>query len=137
MICLDTTVLIDQFRSRGSPEAPVQAALRALAGEAVGVPVIVAGEYLEGAALVSDARLAEARRYLATLRLLPVEGETALIYARLAAALRARQALGGRSQNDLWIAATALRHGARLLTRNPADFAGIPSLEVVGYGQRV
>jgi predicted nucleic acid-binding protein len=41
--------------------------------------------------------------------------------------------LAGRSQNDLWTAATARQHGARLLTRNAAHFAGTPNLEILDY----
>jgi predicted nucleic acid-binding protein len=36
---------------------------------------------------------------------------------------------------DLWIAATARCYGARVLTRNAADFERIPGLEVLGYGE--
>lgn len=55
------------------------------------------------------------------------------IYGRIVAFLRRKNGLAGRSQNDLWIAATARCHGARVLTRNAADFKGIPDLEVLGY----
>lgn len=46
---------------------------------------------------------------------------------------RAARLLAGRSHNDLWIAASGCALGARLLTRNPRDFAGIDGLEVLGY----
>jgi predicted nucleic acid-binding protein len=32
---------------------------------------------------------------------------------------------------DAWIAATALTHGLKLITHNPADFRGIPGLTVI------
>ena len=69
-----------------------------------------------------------------TRRICGIDLETAAIYARLVARLRKQGKLGGRSQNDLWIAATAISEGAELLTRNPADFYGIEGLEVRGYG---
>jgi predicted nucleic acid-binding protein len=36
-----------------------------------------------------------------------------------------------RQDNDLWIAATALRHGLPLVTHNIRDFADIPDLTVI------
>lgn len=35
--------------------------------------------------------------------------------------------------NDLWIAATALAHGLRLVTRNTQHFRRVPRLEVMEY----
>ena len=35
---------------------------------------------------------------------------------------------------DAWIAATALRHDAALLTHNAADFADVPGLNVITHG---
>jgi tRNA(fMet)-specific endonuclease VapC len=35
--------------------------------------------------------------------------------------------------HDLLIAATALRHGAALVTRNVAEFSRVPGLEVVNW----
>jgi predicted nucleic acid-binding protein len=54
---------------------------------------------------------------------------------RIAAALRKAKKLAGRSENDIWIAATARSLGARLLTRNAQDFRGIDGLEVLSYGR--
>ena len=38
--------------------------------------------------------------------------------------------------NDLWIAATALAHSMPEVTRNSAQFARVPGLDVVAYGPR-
>jgi predicted nucleic acid-binding protein len=35
---------------------------------------------------------------------------------------------------DAWIAATAVRHGASLLTHNPKDYVDIPGLNVISEG---
>lgn len=134
MIAIDTTVLIDEFRAKGSPLAPVNRELLQLANEPLVVPAVVAGEFLDGAWMVSKERAEQAMRLLRTRRICGINLETAAIYARLVARLRKQGKLGGRSQNDLWIAATAISEGAVLLTRNPADFSGIESLEVRGYG---
>lgn len=59
------------------------------------------------------------------------DAETVAAYARLYAQCRQeRRAIGPA---DLWIAATALRHGVPLITRNQRAFAGLPGLEIVGY----
>jgi len=134
MICINTTVLIDEFRARGSRDAPVNRVLLAHGAEILIVPAIAAGEFLDGAAVVSEQRLHEALDVLRRRRVVDVDLETAQHYGRIAAHLRREKLLAGRSQNDLWIAATARCHGARVLTRNASDFEGIPGLEVVGYG---
>ncbi|MCX6867855.1 MAG: type II toxin-antitoxin system VapC family toxin [Verrucomicrobia bacterium] len=135
MICIDTTVLIDEFRARGSRDAPVNRALLTYGAEILIVPVIVAGEFLDGAAMVSEQRFHESLGILRRRRVVSADLETAQHYGRIAAFLRRDKNLAGKSQNDLWIAATARCHGARVLTRNASDFEGIPELEVVGYGE--
>ncbi len=134
MICIDTTVLIDEFRARGNRDAPVNRALLAHGAENLIVPVIAAGEFLDGAAMVSEERLQASLKILMQRRVVSADLETAQHYGRIVAFLRQEQALAGKSQNDLWIAATARCHGARVLTRNASDFEQIPGLEVLGYG---
>lgn len=133
MICVDTTVLIDEFRARGNRDAAVNQALIAHGAESLIVPAVAAGEFLDGAAMVSEQRVLEVLEVLRRRRVVGSDLETAQHYARIAAQLRRDKSLAGRSQNDLWIAATARCHGARVLTRNAADFGGIHGLEVVGY----
>ena len=134
MICIDTTVLIDEFRARGNRDAPVNRALLAHGAEILIVPAIAAGDFLDGAAMVSEQRLHESLQVLRRRRIASADLETAQHYGRIAAHLRQEKLLGGRSHNDLWIAATARCHGAKILTRNAADFERIPGLEVLGYG---
>lgn len=136
MICADTTVLIDEFRARGNPEAPVNAALRRHAGELLFVPAAAAGEFLDGAASVSDTRCQEALMLLRQRRVVAADLEVAEHYGRIVSTLRKAKALAGRSHNDMWIAATAFALGARVLTRNAADFAAIPGLTVLAYDKR-
>jgi predicted nucleic acid-binding protein len=134
VICIDTTVLIDEFRARGDLTAPVNRALLAHAAETLIVPVAAAGEFLDGAAMVSLVRFQQTLKLLRLRRVVPADLELAREYGRLVSDLRQRKLLVGRSHNDLWIAATARVHGAALLTRNEADFEGIKSLEVICYG---
>ena len=133
MICIDTTVLIDEFRARGNPEAAVNRVLLSHGAETLVVPAVSAGEFLDGAAMVSDRRFEEALDILRRRQVVSADLETAWHYGRLVAGLRRAGRLVGKSQNDLWIAATARAHGARLLTRNTADFADFPGLDVLGY----
>lgn len=55
--------------------------------------------------------------------------QTCEIWARVTAECMSRGR--PRQDNDLWIAATALRHGLPLVTHNRRDFADIPDLTVV------
>ncbi len=135
MICIDTTVLIDEFRARGSRDAPVNRALLTYGAEILIVPAIAVGEFLDGAAMVSEQRFHESLGIMRRRRVVSADLETAQHYGRIVAFLRREKDLAGRSQNDLWIAATARCHGARVLTRNAADFEGIPELDVLGYGE--
>lgn len=135
MICVDTTVLIDEFRAKGDTAAAVNRTLLALGAELLIVPVIAAGEFLDGAAMVSENLLRESMKWLGRRRVVGADMETARHYGKITAELRWRKLLPGRSQNDLWIAATALSKGATLMTRNAADFEGIPGLTVLGYGR--
>lgn len=133
MICLDTTVLIDEFRAKGDPDAPVNRTLLAHSGEACIVPVIAAGEFLDGARMISEERFQQSILWFRSRKVVPITFETAAGYGRIVSFLRKNTRLCGPSQNDLWIAATAKEHGAILMTRNKGDFEGIPGLEVVGY----
>lgn len=59
---------------------------------------------------------------------LPVDEAVAVSYGLLAAAVVEAGRQPRRRSLDLMIAATAHAHGARLLTRNPDDFAGLEGL---------
>lgn len=134
MICVDTTVLIDEFRARGNPEAPVNRALLAHSTETLMVPVVAAGEFLDGAAMVSDERFLQAVAWLQRRRSAGISFDSARVYGKIVSQLRRGGKLPGRSHNDLWIAAIALDCGAALLTRNGVDFDDITGLRVLGYG---
>lgn len=135
MICLDTTVLIDEFRARGDTKAAVNQALLAHGSENLIVPVVAAGEFLDRAAMVSEQRFQDALLVLRQRKIAGVDLETAQHYGRIVVWLRQRKALAGKSQNNLWIGATAKKHGAKLITRNARDFDAVSGLEVLGYAQ--
>ncbi|MCB8916096.1 MAG: PIN domain-containing protein [Thermoleophilales bacterium] len=99
----------------------------------IGVSVITAAELELGVLRAVDSesrasRLATLSRVRSTFPLLPVDPETGSLFARLAdAALREGRKL---RRHDTWIAATALRHGAPVVTQDK-DFSKFDSVEVI------
>jgi predicted nucleic acid-binding protein len=133
MICVDTTFLVDLWRTRHVPKSGARLVLEEYSGETFAVPAHAAGEFLEGGAAIGPGRL---KQSLALLRLFAVGDvtlETARAYALIVAELRSGLGLTGRSKPDLWIAAWAVHHGAPLATRNIKHFKGIRGLELLEY----
>ncbi len=60
-----------------------------------------------------------------------VDQTTGETFGRLAAQLDRAGTPSTHRVHDVWIAALAIQHGFRVLTRNPRDFADIPGLDVV------
>ena len=95
------------------------------------ISIISVGEVLEG---IYGGRNVDAteRAFDALLDIIPVrdlDRETMQIYALTRASLRRSGSLIG--DNDLLIAATALRHGLTLVTRNCRHFDRIPDLRIL------
>jgi predicted nucleic acid-binding protein len=95
--------------------------------------VITAAELELGVLRASDPdaraiRLSTLSRVQATYPLLPIDAEIASCFARIASAERSR----GRRlrRHDTWIAATALRHGAAIVTQD-ADFSSFDEVPVL------
>ena len=111
-LCLDTSAY-SNFR-RGESQV-VEHVDRA---EWVGVPSIVIGELRAGFLIGSrtDENIGELEEFLShsAVEIVPVDEHVAQIYGEIFADLRAR----GRPlpTNDIWIAASAVRAGATLLT---------------------
>jgi len=133
MICLDTTFLVQLWRHREDADHPVHQFLSANPSETFVVPVVAAGEFLEGAAHVSQARLRDAVRFLALFSLGQATLDTARHYACIAADLRSRNLLAGSSKADVWIAAWCVENGAPLATRNVKHFSQVRDLVVEPY----
>ena len=136
MICVDTTFLVDLWRTRDLPNSPTKDLLNAKPGVEFIVPAHAAGEFLEGGAAVSPKRLEESLAFLRLFRIGAVDVETAYRYATIVAELRRTAALTERSKPDLWIAAYAIQHAAPLVTRNTKHFTDIPGLELIEYSGR-
>jgi predicted nucleic acid-binding protein len=120
---VDTSVFVAQETGRELGELP----------EEIAVSVITAAELELGVLRATEPnaraiRLATLSRVQATYPLLPVDPEVASCFARLAATELTR----GRRlrRHDTWIAATALRHGAAVITQD-ADFSSFDEVAVV------
>jgi hypothetical protein len=119
----DTSIFIAQETGRELGEIP----------EEIAVSVITAAELELGVLRATEpnaraTRLATLSRVQATYPLLPVDPEVASCFARIASAELSR----GRRlrRHDTWIAATALRHGAVILTQD-VDFSAFEDVRVI------
>jgi tRNA(fMet)-specific endonuclease VapC len=128
MACLlDTSVLIDA--ERGGQ------ALDGISGdEEQLVSVITASEFLHGIHRAVDdgvrmRRIAFVERALARFEVIPIDLEVARVHAEVRARLQAAGEIVG--MHDLWIAATALKHGLQVATTNARDFERVPGLSVL------
>lgn len=124
-VLLDTCVLSELRRPTGHPR--VRRAIDVLDDADLFVSVISIGEILKGIALLRESRRKRAlEAWLRTLerdfadRLLSIDLETCRIWGEVTAA--AQKAGRAVHAADGLIAATALRHGLRVMTRNTADF---------------
>lgn len=128
-LSIDTTLLIDLQRERASGrEGAAHALLRAESGSELCLSTVALGEIAEGFGDPEHPFLTLVRR---SHTLLPVDEEVSLAYGALARHLRRDGRLIGT--NDLWIAATSLRHGLPLVTADAGHFGRIEGLEVLGY----
>ena len=118
----DTTFFIDlaaEMRAR-SP-GPCRELLQKHRHQTKRVSVITLGEFAVGAPTAYTLRFFRGYQPLA------LGTATAISAGRLQASLDFEM-----GENDLWIAATALRFGWSLVTRDKS-FARVPGLKVVGY----
>jgi len=125
-VLLDTCVISELQREKG--DARVRARVDAIRSRDLFLSVISVGELTKGVALLARGMKKEAlREWLLALeqdyaeRILPVDAETARIWGELTATARGR----GKTVSacDGIIAATAIRHGVHVMTRNVSDFA--------------
>jgi len=119
----DTSVFVAQESGRKLGTVP----------ELIAVSVITAAELELGVLRAEDEssrarRLATLSRVRATFPLLQIDPEIASCFARLAS----KELNKGRKlrRHDTWIAATALRHGASVLTQDE-DFTSFSEVETI------
>ena len=124
-VLLDTCVLSELRRPKGHPG--VRQAVDALKEEELFVSLISIGEILKGVSLLRESPKRRAlETWLKTLerdygdRVLPIDLETSRLWGEFTAS--AQKAGRVVQATDGLIAATALRHGLRVMTRNTTDF---------------
>ena len=128
-LSIDASFLIDLERERlGAQEGAAYRFLRREPAAELCLATTALGELTEGFGGPAHPALGAIRRCH---RLLPVDEDVALAYARVARELRAGGHLLGT--NDLWVAATSLRHGLPLVTSDVERFRRVGGLEVLGY----
>lgn len=129
-VAFDTTFLIDfqRERTRGETGGPAHAFLGADPDLELLLPATALGEFAEGFDDPEDPVLRTVRELHV---LLPIDEETALAYGRITRALRATGTLIGT--NDLWIAATSVRHEVPLVTANVAELRRVEGIQILPY----
>jgi predicted nucleic acid-binding protein len=119
----DTSIFIAEETGRELGDLP----------ERIAVSVVTAAELELGVLRAADnrtqaIRLGTLSRIQSTFQMLPIDAEVASCFARIAAAQLGK---GKRlRRHDTWIAATALRHRAAVVTQD-ADFSDFDEIEVI------
>ncbi len=129
---LDTNACIMHLRGRHPQLTQRWGQHRA---EDLAIPLTVYAELLVGAEKSGQPErvLREIERLLEAHEIVELTEEVAEHYARIRADLEARGAVIGG--NDLWIAATALAHGATLVTNNTGEFSRVTGLTIEDWTQ--
>ena len=124
-VLLDTCTLAELRKS--SPDAGVVAAVQAIPDAQLFVSVLSVGEIAKGIGLLAAGKKRESiAAWLAALesqfsdRLLGIDAQTAKLWGELTA--RAQKKGTVIPATDGLLAATALRHGLSVMTRNETDF---------------
>jgi len=129
MYVLDTNTVLDYFRGKGR----VAPNLLAVPPSEVALPAIAAYEVWVGVlgSRAAARRQSQYEQFLAVVAVLPFDAAV----SRRAAELRRGLEHKGQSIGplDTLIAATALAHGATLVTRNVREFGRVPGLQVVNW----
>ena len=128
LIAADTTFLIDLQRESPPVMEAIRGFLQKHREDEFCVSVTALGEFAAGFPDSNDPAYQAVR---SRLEVINHDAEDALAYAGIFRALKQRGMLIGA--NDLWIAASAIRHGAALVTRNSQEFQRIPGLKVLTY----
>jgi predicted nucleic acid-binding protein len=125
----DTTFLIDVEReTKRNRQGPARSFLSQNPNSPLFVSIISVGEFAEG---FESSRETDCWTCLQLYTILTLDREIAWRAGQLSRQLRVTGQLVG--DNDLWIAATALRHGLNLVTANTNHFRRIPGISVATY----
>lgn len=130
-VIIDTSIWIDVERGRLAPGD-----VAAVTGQEpvyLAPPVLAELQYGVQRATTPGQRQKRASAF-ARIRRKPcliIDGETGEVFGRLAADLDASGTPHAYRVQDLWLAALAVQHGLKVLTRNVKDFEGIPGVQII------
>ena len=129
-LSIDTTFLIDLQRERraGRGDGEAHTFLQERPDAELQLSVVALGEFAEGFPSAEHPTVRAMREHH---NVLPIDVETALIYAGITRELRGQGRLIGT--NDLWIAATSLRRQLPVVTANAEHFERVEGLQVLTY----
>jgi predicted nucleic acid-binding protein len=123
-----TDFLIDRWRNGEASGASAYA--RVHHGDSLAISWVVKGEFLRAAAIAGyDGR--DLPEFLARYPTQWPDEEVVTGYAQLCVLLRERGLSVGA--NDLWLAASTLRLGVRLITRNTNTLGQVPGIRIERY----
>ncbi len=127
---IDTCIIVDAERGNAS----LVERLSGLEDDLFYISVISASELIYGVHKASDSRQKQRRHafvedVLNKFPIIPVDLPVARIHAQLWADLSSKGSSIG--SHDLWIAATCLVYGHKLITDNKNDFGRIKELELI------
>jgi tRNA(fMet)-specific endonuclease VapC len=129
-VLLDTDVFSYLLRAGDRRGDPYRTHVR---GKTIAVSFITVGELYYGAKKRSwNAKtIASLEQHLKAAVIVPYDVEICKTYGELRATLKTASGSDRVLQNDLWIAATAVRHKLSLVTNNRKHFDGIPGLNLI------
>jgi tRNA(fMet)-specific endonuclease VapC len=126
-VLIDTSVLIHAERRGHTLEQAVGNQDRAIS--VITASELLHGVHRAGSGAIRARRAAFVEHLLAGLEPLPITTAIARAHAEIWAELESEgKSIGA---HDLWLAATALRHGLAIATANARDFGRVPGLVVV------
>jgi tRNA(fMet)-specific endonuclease VapC len=131
-VLIDASVLIEHERRR----LDLDQHLNLREDEEFFLSVVTASELLHGVHRAPDSgvrarRSAWVEAILERFPLLPVDVPIARAHAQLWAELAARGQMIGA--HDLWLAASCVAHGLKMVTANVREFARVPGLQVESW----
>ncbi len=129
-VLLDTDVFSYLLRAGDRRGEPYR---KHVQGKTIAVSFITVGELYYGATKRgwSPKTVVTLEQSLKAAVIVPYDVEICRAYGRLRATLKTESGTDRVFQNDLWIAACAVRHNLPLITNNRKHFEGIPDLKLI------